>query len=300
MFGPHTPVILQLLEVPDPNAMNSLKGVVMELEDSAFPLVHGIVATDNAEKAFHGVDWALLVGATPRGPGMERSDLLKKNAEIFSIQGKALHKVGKGADTRVVIVGNPANTNALITSANAPSIPPQNIAAMTRLDHNRGLHQLANKLKCSYHDIARFVIWGNHSSTQFPDISHATLGDKLLTDLIDRKWLEDAFIPSVQNRGAEVIKAKGGKSSAASAASALVDNVRDWYLGTAGKWTSLAVHSNGEYGVTKGLFYSFPVIHDDLSWDIVKDLPIDSFAAEKMETTHKELLKERDAVADKL
>jgi len=171
---------------------------------------------------------------------------------------------------------------------------------MTRLDHNRGLHQLATKLKCSYNDISRFVIWGNHSATQFPDISHATFGEKYLNDLIDRKWLTDTFIPSVQNRGAEVIKAKGGKSSAASAASALVDNVRDWYLGTAGKWTSLAVHSNGEYGVTKGLYYSFPIIHEDLSWEIVKDLPIDSFAAEKMELTHKELLKERDAVADKL
>jgi len=199
MFGPRTPVILQLLEVPQ--AINALKGVVMELEDSAFPLVRGIIGTDDPEKAFEGVDWALLVGAKPRGPGMERADLLQQNAAIFSMQGKALNKTGKGKNTRVVVVGNPANTNALITARNAPAIPPENIAAMTRLDHNRGLYQLANHLKVDIRDIQRFVIWGNHSATQFPDISHATYKNKNLTDLIDQKWITSTFIPTVQKRG---------------------------------------------------------------------------------------------------
>jgi len=296
MFGPKTPVILHLLELPQ--ALKSLTGVVMELEDCAFPLVRGIVATDNPEKAFEGVDYALLVGAKPRGPGMERKDLLKENAKIFRDQGMALNKVGKGKDTRVSVVGNPANTNALITSYHAPLIPKKNFSAMTRLDYNRGMSQLSTQLKCDLRDINRFVIWGNHSSTQFPDISHATFGNKNLSDLIDKKWLVNTFIPAVQKRGQEVIKAKDGKSSAASAASALVDHVRDLHLGSGGKWTSIAVCSEGEYGVSKGLFYSYPVIHNPGgSWDIVKDLPIDDYAAERMELTHKVLLEERDIVS---
>jgi len=205
-----------------------------------------------------------------------------------------------GRNTRIAVVGNPANTNAFITSHFAPDIPPINITAMTRLDYNRGISMLANHLKCDLRDIKRFLIWGNHSSTQFPDISHATLGDKHLSDLIDKKWFVSTFIPNVQKRGQEVIKAKDGKSSAASAASALVDHVRDWHLGSWGKWTSIAVHSEGEYGITKGLFYSYPVIHNQKSWDIVKDLPIDEFAAEKMEATHKELLEERNIVSSML
>jgi len=299
MFGPKTPVILHLLELPQ--ALKALTGVVMELEDCAFPLVRGIVATDNPDKAFDGVDYALLVGAKPRGPGMERKDLLKENAKIFRDQGRALNKVGKGKDTRVAVVGNPANTNALITSYHAPLIPKTNISAMTRLDYNRGISQLSTHLKCDLRDIHRFVIWGNHSSTQFPDISHATFGGKYLNDLIDKKWLVNTFIPGVQKRGQEVIKAKDGKSSAASAASALVDHVRDLYLGSGGKWTSIAVCSEGEYGVSKGLFYSYPIIHNPGgSWDIVRDLPVDEFAAERMELTHKELVEERDNVSEYL
>jgi len=208
-----------------------------------------------------------------------------------------LNKVGKGKDTRVAVVGNPANTNAYITSHFAPEIPTSNITAMTRLDYNRGLTQLSIQLKTDMRNIKRFVIWGNHSSTQFPDISHATLGDKLLTDLIDKKWLVSTFMPMIQKRGQEVIKAKDGKSSAASAASALVDHVRDWHLGSNGKWTSICVRSEGEYGVTKGLFYSYPVIHNPKSFDIVKDLPIDEFSEEKMELTHKELLEEKTIVS---
>jgi len=293
-FGPFTPVILHLLEVPQ--MVDKLKGVQMELEDCAFPTLKGIVITDKPEVAFEGVDWALLVGAKPRGPGMERGDLLTQNAEIFSVQGKALNKVAKGKNTRVLVVGNPANTNAMICQRSAPNIPSVNFGAMTKLDHNRGLAQLAKKIKCLPYDIKKFVIWGNHSATQFPDITYSVVNDKKISDLVDKKWLVDNFIPTVQKRGAEIIAARG-LSSAASAGSALIDNVREWYNGTFGDWTSAAVYSNGEYGITPGLFYSYPVTFSQQQWSIVKDLPIDSFQKERMESTHKELLGERDAIA---
>jgi len=293
-FGPNTPVKLHLLEVPQ--VVDKLKGVQMELDDCAFPNLKGVVLTDNPEVAFEGVDWALLVGAKPRGPGMERGDLLTQNAQIFSVQGQALNKVGKGKDTRVVVVGNPANTNAMIAQRNAPNIPAKNFAAMTKLDHNRGLAQLAKKLNVLSSDIKNFVIWGNHSATQFPDVSFTTVNGKKIADSLEKKWLVDSFIPTVQKRGAEVIAARGS-SSAASAGSSLIDNVREWNSGTFGDWTSVAVCSSGEYGITPGLFYSYPVTYSQQQWTVVKDLPLDSFQKERMEATHKELLQERDAVA---
>jgi len=296
-FGPRTPVILQLLELP--NAMEALKGVEMELRDCAFPTLKNIILSDKPEVAFEGVDFALLVGAQPRTKGMERGDLLLKNAEIFSVQGKALNQVGKGKDTRVVVVGNPANTNALIASANAPKIPKQNFAAMTKLDHTRGLAQLADKLNCRTTDIQKFCIWGNHSATQFPDIAHATVrGEPLRKVLNDDQWYQNTFIPDVQQRGAAIIKARG-KSSAASAASALIDNVREWYNGTQ-DWTSVGVSSNGEYGIDKGLFFSYPVLFRNQQWEVVKDLQFDSFAQQRIDATHKELKEERDGVAKHL
>jgi len=296
LFGSKTPVILHLLELPQ--TLNALKGVEMELLDCAFPTLKQVVITDNPEKAFEGVDYALLVGAQPRTAGMERGDLLMKNAEIFSTQGKALSTSGKGAHTRVVVVGNPANTNALIASRNAKNIPPSNFMAMTRLDHNRGLAKLVEKTNCRLEDISRFVIWGNHSATQYPDLSHAFIKSDLALDVVnDEAWVKNTFIPTVQQRGAEIIKARGA-SSAASAAGACLDAAHDWHFGTYGKWMSAAVHSNGEYGVEKGLFYSYPVVfNSNREWDIVKNLPIDQFSAEKMEATHKELLQERDGVA---
>jgi malate dehydrogenase len=298
MLGPKTPVVLHLLELPQ--MQQALQGVVMELRDCAFPTLRDVIITDNPEKAFEGVDYALLVGAQPRTKGMERGDLLKKNAEIFSIQGKAMNKTAKGKDTRVVVVGNPANTNALIAQRNASSIPSSNFIAMTRLDHNRGLAQIAEKTGSLVTDIDRFVIWGNHSATQFPDVNHATVKGKLAIDVLDSKWVNDTFIPAVQQRGAAIIAARG-LSSAASAASSAIDTVYDWHFGTAGKWTSAAVVSNGEYGVEKGIVYSYPVVFNEKKqWEIVKNLPITQEAAARMEATHKELLGERDAIASLL
>jgi len=227
---------------------------------------------------------------------MERKDLILQNAQVFSSQGKALNNVAKGSNTRVLVVGNPANTNAWIASNRAPNIPTENFAAMTSLDHNRGLSLLAEKLKVNVNDIDRFVIWGNHSATQFPDINHSLCNGKLLSDSIDKKWLTETFIPTVQQRGAAVIAARGA-SSAASAANAVVDNVREWYNGTKGSWTSVAVPSKGEYGVTPGLFYSYPVVYENLQYAVVEQLPIDDFAAERMEVTHKELLQELEVVS---
>jgi malate dehydrogenase len=296
VFGPNTPVKLQLLDLT--SELGKSKGTQMELDDCAFPNLKGVVITDNPDVAFEGVDWALLVGAKPRSKGMERADLLSQNAAIFSVQGKALNKVGKGKDTRVVVVGNPANTNAMICQRNAPNIPQQNFAAMTKLDHNRGLAQLGTKLKVLPNDIQNFVIWGNHSATQFPDVTYSTYGPerKKVSDQVDKKWLVDSFIPTVQKRGAQIIEARGS-SSAASAASSLLDNVREWYFGTSGKWTSVAVCSNGEYGITPGIFYSYPIVYSQQNWTVAKDLPLDSFQKERMEATHKELLAERDDVA---
>jgi len=299
VFGPHTPVILTLLEVPQ--ALDRLKGVAMELQDCAFPLVQSALATDSADNAFAGVDYALLVGSRPRSKDMERADLLMANAQIFSAQGKSLNAFARGKDTRVLVVGNPANTNALIASHHAPNIPKANFSAMTRLDHNRGLAQLAQKLKVKTSDIERFVIWGNHSITQYPDITHAKINEKWVVDLVqDKTWLEKDFYPTVQKRGGAIIAARG-LSSAASAASAAGDAVTDLHYGTNGRWTSAAVASKGEYGVTAGLFYSYPVVYNSSKeWEIVRDLPITEASAKYMEATHQELLKERDDIASLL
>jgi len=294
LFGPTVPVSLHLLEIPA--ALPRVKGIEMELRDSAFPVLKDILITDNADKAFEGVDYALLVGAQPRAAGMERADLLLKNAEIFAHQGKALNRFAKGKDTRVLVVGNPANTNALIAQRNAPQIPPENFSAMTRLDHNRGLGQLQLKTGTSLQDIDKFIIWGNHSSTQYPDVSHTLINGTPAKTLINNdEWIEKSFIPTVQKRGAEIIAARGS-SSAASAASALVDATRDWHYGTLGKWTSAAVYSNGEYGITKGLYYSYPVVYHNKKHTIITGLEISPQSQEKLSATEKELLQERDGV----
>jgi len=269
----------------------------MELHDCAFPTLAGVLITDDPNLAFTGVDYALLVGSKPRGKGMERSDLLKDNGAIFKVQGKALSDNAKGADTRVLIVGNPANTNAMICQQSASKIPARNFSALMKLDHNRSLSQLSSKVGCKVSDISRFVVWGNHSATQYPDISHATIQGKLATDVItDTKWLNDVFIPQVQQRGAAIINARGS-SSAASAAAATVDAIHDWHFGTVSEWTSAAHVSSGEYGVTPGLFYSYPTVYEDKEWDVVRDLPITEASAILMEKTHKELLADRDAVS---
>ena len=255
MLGKDQPVILQLLEITP--AMEALKGVIMELEDGAFPLVAGIVGTDDANVAFKDANYALLVGARPRGPGMERKDLLEANAAIFSAQGKAIND-NASKDIKVLVVGNPANTNALIAQRNAPDINPRQFTAMTRLDHNRGMAQLANKLGKTVNDITKMTIWGNHSSTQYPDLHHCEVDGKVAIDQVEQDWYEGTYIPEVQQRGAAIIKARGA-SSAASAASAAVDHMRSWALGTAdGDWVSMGIYSDGSYGIQEGLIYSFP------------------------------------------
>lgn len=291
MLGPEQPVILQLLEIPP--AMDALKGVVMEINDCAFPLVRDIVATDRPEEAFEDADIALLVGAKPRGKGMERSDLLQANAEIFSVQGKALNDAAS-RDVKVLVVGNPANTNALIASANAPDLDPRQFTAMTRLDHNRALTQLAQKTGAHVNDIEGMVIWGNHSSTQYPDINHCKVSGTPATDLVEQAWYRDEFIPTVQQRGAAIIQARGA-SSAASAASAAIDHVRDWIHDSDGI-VSMAVPADGSYGIEPGVIYSYPVICRNGDYEIVPDLPIDDFSREKMDATETELREEREAV----
>ena len=256
MLGADQPVILQLLEIPP--ALPALEGVAMELDDCAFPTLAGMVATDDANIAFAGSDYALLVGARPRGPGMERKDLLEANAQIFSVQGKAINDHANG-DVRVLVVGNPANTNALIASSNAPDVDPSRFTAMTRLDHNRAIAQLAAKTGTHVTDIRQMTIWGNHPATQYPDIHHATVKGSAASDLVDEAWLADEFIPTVQQRGAAIINARGA-SSAASAASAAIDHVRDWALGTAdGDWVSMGIPADGSYGIAEGIVYSYPV-----------------------------------------
>ncbi len=293
MLGPDQPVILQLLEVPP--AMDAVQGVMMELDDCAFPLLAGLQASDQAEEAFKDADYILLVGAKPRGPGMERKDLLEANAAIFSVQGKAMNAVAS-RDVRVLAVGNPANTNALIAQRNAPDLDPRCFTAMTRLDHNRALAQLANRTGTHVTDIQKLTVWGNHSATQYPDISHAVVDGKAASDLVDQAWLEESFIPTVQQRGAAIIKARG-QSSAASAASAAIDHMRDWTLGTAeGDWVSMAIPSDGSYGITEGIIYSFPVRCSGGRYEIVQDLSIDDFSRERMSATEQELVEERDAV----
>ena len=293
MLGPDQPVILKLLEIPP--AMGALEGVVMELNDCAFPLLQGVEISDDPEVAFKDAEYALLVGARPRGPGMERKDLLEANAAIFSTQGKAINKVAK-RNIKVLVVGNPANTNALITAANAPDIDPGQITAMTRLDHNRALSQLADKTGTHTTDIRRMTIWGNHSSTQYPDISHAIIADKAATELVDQEWVENDFIPTVQQRGAAIIKARGA-SSAASAGAAAVDHMRSWALGTAdGDWVSMAIPSDGSYGIEPGVIYSYPVTCSNGKYEIVQDLQISEFSRERMDATEAELREERAAV----
>ena len=295
MLGKDQPVILQLLEIAP--ALDALKGVVMELEDCAFPLLAGIVQTDDATVAFKDVDYALLVGSRPRGPGMERKDLLEANAAIFSAQGKALNDVAS-RDVKVLVVGNPDNTNALIAQRNAPDLDPRNFTAMTRLDHNRAMAQLAEKTDSTVNDIKNMTIWGNHSSTQYPDLTSATVNGKPALDLVDREWYEATYIPEVQQRGAAIIKARGA-SSAASAANAAIAHVRTWALGTdENDWVSMGVYSNGEYGIAEGLIYSFPVTCKNGDWSIVDGVDVSSdFSKEKMAATEQELSEERDAVA---
>lgn len=293
MLGRDQPVILQLLEIPP--AMDALRGVVMELQDCAFPLVAGIEASDDPAEAFRDADYALLVGARPRGKGMERSDLLKANAEIFSVQGKALNDHAS-RQVRVLVVGNPANTNALIALKNAPDLDPRQFCAMMRLDHNRSLAQLAEKTGSHVTDIKNMVVWGNHSSTQYPDIRFATVKGHAVPELIEHDWYVNEFIPAVQQRGAAIINARGA-SSAASAASAAIDHVRDWVLGSAEKdWVSMGVYSDGSYGIAEGIVYSFPMTCGNGEYQVVRDLEIDAFSRERMKQTEQELLDERAAV----
>jgi len=271
----------------------------MELNDCAFPLLRGIVQTDDAAKAFEGADYALLVGARPRSKGMERGDLLKANAQIFSAQGKALND-NASKDVKVLIVGNPANTNAMITSHFAPKINPRQIHAMMRLDHNRGLSQIAEKTGSKVTDIEKFTVWGNHSATQYPDVTFAKINGKDAKSVInDEKWIVDNFIPAVQQRGAAIIAARGS-SSAASAAGAAIDHIRDWVHGTNGQWTSMGVPSEGQYGVQKGLWFGFPMTNSGGDYQVITDLKLDEFSKERIAKTEAELKGERDAIADLL
>lgn len=293
MLGPNQPVILQLIEIPP--AIDALGGVAMELEDAALPLLHGIVTTTELDEGFRDADVALLVGAKPRGPGMERADLLAENGKIFGPQGKSLNAVAS-RDVKVLVVGNPANTNALIAQANAPDLPPENFTAMTRLDHNRALAQLANKTGTHHTRIKQMTIWGNHSSTQYPDLHHANVDGQKAIDLVDRDWYENDFIPTVQQRGAAIIKARGA-SSAASAASSAIDHIRDWMLGTDGdSWVSMAVPADGSYGIEPGVIFSFPCTCEDGEWKIVQRLEINEFSQARLDATDKELREERQAV----
>lgn len=296
MLGKDQPVILQLLEITP--ALGALQGVVMELEDCAFPLVHGIVQTDKPEEAFKDADYCLLVGARPRGPGMERKDLLEANAAIFSVQGKAINDHASRT-VKVLVVGNPANTNALIAYRNAPDLKPGQFTAMTRLDHNRAVAQLAARTGKHSTDVDGMIIWGNHSATQYPDVHHATVAGRKATDLVNDGWLVADFIPTVQQRGAAIIKARG-LSSAASAANAAIEHVRDWALGTNGKIVSMGIHSDGSYGIAEGLIYSFPVTCENGQYKIVQGLPINDFSRQLMLKTEQELSEERDAVASLL
>ena len=297
MLGADQPVILQLLEIPP--ALGALEGVAMELADCAFPTLAGVIATDNPDVAFAATDFALLVGAKPRGPGMERKDLLLENAKIFSVQGAALN-AHASRDAKILVVGNPANTNALIARANAPDLNPRNFTAMTRLDHNRALTQLADKTGKHVSDIRQLTIWGNHSATQYPDIHHATVAGDPATALVDQAWLADDFIPTVQQRGAAIIKARGA-SSAASAASAAIDHMHDWALGSAeGDWVSMGVPADGSYGIAEGVIYSYPVICKGGDYEIVQGLEINDFSRQRMDATDQELREERAGVADLL
>lgn len=297
LAGPDRPVALQLLEIP--GAMGAVKGVQMELADGAFPLLTSVTASSDPREAFEGADVALLVGSRPRGPGMERRDLLEANGAIFTAQGAALNDVAS-RDVKVLVVGNPANTNALIARHHAPDLPPENFTAMTRLDHNRALSQVAEHTGAPVADVKRMIIWGNHSSTQVPDLQHATVAGAPATERVDVAWAQDVFIPTVQKRGAAIIEARGA-SSAASAAAAAIDHVRDWVHGTPeGDWTSMAIPSRGDYGVAEGLTYSFPVTVSDGRIEVVQGLDVGDDVAARMKASEAELLEEREAVADLL
>jgi malate dehydrogenase len=295
LLGPDQPVILQLLEITP--ALGALDGVIMELDDCAFPLLHDVIPTDDPAVAFGDVNYALLVGAKPRGKGMERADLLADNGKIFAPQGKALSE-NAAFDVRILVVGNPANTNCLIAQQNAPEIDPKRFTAMTRLDHNRAKGQLAKRAGVGVADVRRVTIWGNHSASQYPDIANAEIAGRPAPEVIDdQEWLVDGFIPTVQKRGAAVIEARGA-SSAASAANAAIGHVHDWALGTPeGDWVSMAVYSDGSYGVPEGLISSFPATCADGEWSIVQDLPIDEgFARPRIDASVNELVEERDTV----
>lgn len=293
MLGPDQPVILQLLEITP--ALPALEGVVMELNDCAFPLLAGVVTGDDANVVFKDVDYALLVGARPRGPGMERKDLLTANGAIFGPQGKALNDVAS-RDVKVLVVGNPANTNALIAQSQAPDLDPRQFTAMTRLDHNRAISLLAEHTGTHNTDVRKMIIWGNHSATQYPDISQTTVKGRAAGEQIDQAWYRESFIPRVQQRGAEIIKARGA-SSAASAASAAIDHMRSWALGTAeGDWVSMGIPSDGSYGIAEGIIYSYPCVCRNGGYEIVQGLPVDEFSREKMQITEQELREERASV----
>ncbi len=293
MLGDDQPVILQLLDITP--AMEALEGVRMELEDCAFPLLQDMVLTSDPAEGFKDANWCLLVGSKPRGPGMERKDLLEANAAIFSVQGKAIND-NASKDIKVLVVGNPANTNALITQRNAPDIDPRNFTAMTRLDHNRAMTQIALKTGNTVNDVTNMTIWGNHSATQYPDLFNTRVAGKSAIDLVDQSWYEEEFIPVVQQRGAAIIKARGA-SSAASAANAAIGHMRSWALGTNGDdWVSMAVYSDGSYGITEGLIYSFPCRCSGGDWQIVQDAEVGEFSQAKMTATEQELIEERDAV----
>ncbi|HIF73454.1 MAG TPA: malate dehydrogenase [Porticoccaceae bacterium] len=296
MLGTDQPVILQLLEITP--AMKALAGTVMEIEDCAFPLVAGIVQSDDPSIAFKNADYCLLVGARPRGPGMERKDLLEANAQIFSVQGKAIND-NANPEVKVLVVGNPANTNALIAYRNAPSLNPGQFTAMMRLDHNRAIAQLAEKTESHNTEVDGMIIWGNHSATQYPDINHCSVAGQAATELVDESWTLNEFIPTVQQRGAAIIKARG-LSSAASAANAAIEHLRDWVLGTNGKIVSMGIHSEGSYGIEEGLIFSYPVICENGSYSIVQNLNISEVSQGLIDNTEKELKEERDAVAQLL
>ncbi len=293
LLGKDTPVRLRLLEIPQ--AVKAAEGVALELQDSAFPLLTGVDITDDATKAFDGANVGLLVGARPRTKGMERGDLLEANGGIFAPQGRAIN-AGAADDIRVLVVGNPANTNALIASAAAPDVPAERFTAMTRLDHNRAVGQLAAKLEVPVTEIHKLTIWGNHSATQYPDLYHAEVNGKIAAEQVEESWLRDEFIPRVAKRGAEIIEVRGG-SSVASAANAAIDHVYDWVNGTAeGDWVSAAIPSDGSYGVAEGIISSFPVTSENGVWKIVQGLDINEFSRERIDASVKELVEEREAV----
>jgi len=293
LLGNDQPVVLHLLEIPE--ALAGLEGVRMELIDCASPLLHDVVVSDDPYVAFENADLAFLIGAKPRGPGMERKDLLRVNADIFAIQGRALNAAAK-RNVKTLVVGNPANTNALIAQHNAPDLPPENFSAMSRLDHNRAVSQLALRCGCSVSEIKRVIVWGNHSTTQYPDLHHAVVQGKPAFEKVPRDWYEKEFIPTIQNRGAIVIQTRG-KSSAASAANAALDHMRNWLFGTpAGDWTSMTVRSDGSYGITPGLMFSYPVEIENARYRIVQNLETGEFARERLRITEAELLAEREEV----